>query len=171
MKYLIIILLLPVFSKAQKVEAEDYTQMSGVQTEKTTDSLGGLNVGWIEAKDWMEYVVEIREAGIYKVNLRIASTSPSKLEINGIQVDLPNTGAYQKWTTVTAEIKLDKGKQTIRITALTAGWNINWLELSPVKPPKPVEKSDSLWYIDVERRTFHILYTDKTTSDTLKLPR
>ncbi|MBD0258331.1 MAG: family 16 glycosylhydrolase, partial [Cytophagales bacterium] len=37
------------------IQAENYTSMSGVQTETTTDAGGGQNVGWIDTGDWMAY--------------------------------------------------------------------------------------------------------------------
>ncbi|MBN1410059.1 MAG: carbohydrate-binding protein, partial [Spirochaetales bacterium] len=57
-----------------KIEAESYSAMSGIQTENTTDSGGGLNVGWIDAGDWMEYNVTVT-AGTYYVQYRVAAMS------------------------------------------------------------------------------------------------
>src|SRR5688572_9565713 len=36
-------------------QAEAFSQMSGIQTENTTDSGGGTNVGWIDTNDWLSY--------------------------------------------------------------------------------------------------------------------
>ena len=36
-------------------QAENYNIMNGVQTEGTTDTGGGLNVGYIDTGDWMAY--------------------------------------------------------------------------------------------------------------------
>jgi hypothetical protein len=46
-----------------KIEAESYLWMSGIQTETTTDTGGGLNVGWIDAGDWMSFGVTVPAAG------------------------------------------------------------------------------------------------------------
>ena len=55
------------------VEAESYCSMSGVQTETTSDSGGGQNVGYIDSGDWMSYSVDVPAAGTYKVSYRVAS--------------------------------------------------------------------------------------------------
>ena len=55
------------FALPTTVEAESYNYMSGVQTETTSDTGGGLNVGWIDAGDWMAYsntVVNIPSSAI-----------------------------------------------------------------------------------------------------------
>src|SRR5215217_4301948 len=61
---------------SSKIEAESYTAMSGVLTEFTQDAGGGLNVGWIELGDWMDYSVTVSSAGTYTINLRIATPNP-----------------------------------------------------------------------------------------------
>jgi beta-glucosidase len=118
-----------------KVEAEAYTAMSGVQTENTADTGGGLNVGWIDANDWMDYSVNVQTAGNYTVSYRIASNiaAPSlqlKTSAATYTVNLPNTGAFQTWTTVSSTITFSAGVQTIRITALTNGFNFNWMQFA-----------------------------------------
>src|SRR5678809_1275501 len=39
----------------EKIEAEAYDTMEGVQMEITGDAGGGLNVGWIDNDDWLDY--------------------------------------------------------------------------------------------------------------------
>ena len=58
-----------------RVEAEDYDAMEGIQTEQTMDEGGGLNVGWIDAGDWLSYEVEIPIEGEYSLSVRYASPS------------------------------------------------------------------------------------------------
>src|SRR5690606_40706442 len=60
--------------------SESYTSMFGVQTENTSDTGGGQNVGWIDAGDWMAYAsVTIPTSGSYRVEYRVASPSGSRL--------------------------------------------------------------------------------------------
>jgi len=47
-----------------KIEAESYASMAGVATETTTDTGGGLDVGWIDTGDWMAYAITVPTAGI-----------------------------------------------------------------------------------------------------------
>ena len=58
------------------IQAESFSQMSGVQTENTRDVGGGLNVGWIDVNDWMSYQnspVNIPATGAYRIEYRVAS--------------------------------------------------------------------------------------------------
>ncbi|MFL9844477.1 glycosyl hydrolase [Flavobacterium rhizosphaerae] len=118
-----------------QIEAEDYTDMSGVQLEATADTGGGQNVGWIDAGDWMEYHVNSPTARTYSLQLRVASVySDGTVQVrsnnNLIQtITIPNTGTWQTWQTVSANITLPAGNQTLRLTA-TSGFNINWLSIT-----------------------------------------
>lgn len=116
-----------------KVEAEFYSAMSGIQTEPTTDVGGGLDVGWIEAGDWMDYNVNVATTGTYTVEYRVAAlTSPGwiQLQRNGATLAttaVPVTGGWQNWTTVTATVNLTAGAQTLRLFAGATGFNVNWI--------------------------------------------
>jgi endoglucanase len=112
------------------VQAENYSAMSGIQTE--TCSEGGLNVGWIDNGDWMDYLVNPTTTGSYTINLRVASTGTTgACQIKQgttvlATVTIPNTGGWQNWTTVSTTVTLSAGSKTIRLQATGAGWNINW---------------------------------------------
>lgn len=119
------------------IQSESYTLMNGVQLEATTDTNGGENVGWIDANDWMDYTVNVATTGQYTVSYRAASLSGG----GSVQVRtgsttlattaIPSTGAWQTWTTVTsAPFTLTAGTQTIRIFAVTGGFNLNWMQFS-----------------------------------------
>ncbi|MBN1410162.1 MAG: carbohydrate-binding protein, partial [Spirochaetales bacterium] len=113
------------------IEAENYTAMSGIQTESCSE--GGLNVGWIEAGDWMDYTVQINTEGTYSVSYRVASLSAGgqlQLQIGSTTyhtVSFGATGGWQTWTTVNGTATLPSGNQTIRIYASQTGWNINYM--------------------------------------------
>ncbi|WP_051477532.1 Ig-like domain-containing protein [Aquimarina pacifica] len=117
------------------IEAEDYSNMSGIQTENTTDIGGGLNVGWIDAGDWMEYVVDIPAAGTYAVNFRVASIPGSaavQFQVNGDVLATANiapTGGWQNWITLTQNVTLEAGIQTVRLYSPADNWNLNWFEI------------------------------------------
>ncbi|NJM14578.1 MAG: carbohydrate-binding protein [Bacteroidales bacterium] len=121
-----------------KIEAEDYDAMSGIQTQSTSDVGGGLNVGWINAGDWMDYEVNVTSAGTYTVEYRVASpnnTGQVQLLSGGTVLattNIPNTGNWQAWTTVSATVNLVAGTQTLRVYASGSGWNINWLSFVSV---------------------------------------
>ncbi len=119
-----------------KIEAENYDAMSGVATEATSDTGGGLNVGWIETGDWMDYQVNVQSSGSYRVDYRVSSpnaTGTIDLRIGTATLAsavVPNTGGWQAWSTVSANLNLSSGAQTIRLYANTGGFNINWFSFT-----------------------------------------
>lgn len=124
------------------IEAEDYDAMNGILTQNTNDTGGGLNVGWIDAGDWMDYNITIPEAGTYTVSLRVASvpgSATTQLQINGnvlSTVNIVSTGGWQNWVTLTSTVQLAAGAQTLRLYSVNQSWNINWLEIYSGTPLK-----------------------------------
>lgn len=125
----------------QRIQAENFAAMSGVLTETTTDEGGGLNVGYIDQGDWMDYNITVSNAGNYKFRFRIASAAPANPQMkvknqSGTVLatfDLFQTSGWQTWFTQTVNIPLAAGAQTIRLESSGAGgWNINWLEVESV---------------------------------------
>ena len=119
-----------------KVEAENYIDMSGIQTQTTTDTNAGLNVGYIDQYDWMDYGVRVDKTGTYDVNFRLASfptTGQGAFELkNGgttlATVSVTNTGGWQTWNTQTAQVNLTAGDQILRINITASGLNLNWID-------------------------------------------
>lgn len=121
------------------IEAEDYTSMSGVEIEDCSDTGGGSNVGYIETGDWMAYSdITFPSTGTYLIKYRVASESGGgvlslDLDAGSIvlgTVDIPSTGAWQTWTTVSHTVTVDAGTYALGIYAATGGWNINWIEIT-----------------------------------------
>ncbi|MBE9460253.1 carbohydrate-binding protein [Dyadobacter subterraneus] len=123
------------FTLPGRIQAEDYVQKSDVATESTADEGGGLNVGYIDDGDWLDYQVQVTTAGVYTFKFRVANSyGNGNLEIQNAagnvlgNVLIPQTGGWQTWTTVTARAILPAGNQTIRIFARSGLFNINWFE-------------------------------------------
>ncbi|WP_205504569.1 carbohydrate-binding protein [Rufibacter psychrotolerans] len=118
-----------------KIEAEKYTSMNGVYISGCKDVGYGYHVGRIDANDWMKYSVNISASGTYTMNFRVSGTSNGQLEVrNGSgavlkTVDIPMTGDWQIWKTVSASVPLTAGSQTLQIYVKKAGWNFNWFEI------------------------------------------
>lgn len=128
-----------------KIEAEDFFNMSGIQTETTSDAGGGLNVGWIDAGDWLEYYITSPVTGNYKVTFRIASETQSgilSLNLGDSSLTsslLPITGGWQKWVNVSSNIDLEKGTYFLRLNVEQGGFNLNWISfdlLTDIKEEK-----------------------------------
>ncbi|TLU90561.1 carbohydrate-binding protein [Dyadobacter sediminis] len=118
-----------------KIEAENYDLMYGVQTETTSDTLGGLNVGFIDDGDWMDYNIKTVSAGLHTFHFRVANNyGYGIIEIkdagNNVlgQVSVPQTGGWQSWITITTQVNLPAGDQVIRLFAKSGAFNLNWFE-------------------------------------------
>jgi hypothetical protein len=120
-----------------KIEAEDFCEKHGnVHTEVSEDIGGGLNLGFIRNGDWLDYRINVPENGTYLVNYRVASNWNDGGKISMMvndellgTVNVPSTGAWQTYTTVSNTISLSAGIQNIRVYATQMGWNLNWFEL------------------------------------------
>jgi hypothetical protein len=126
------------------LQAESYSAMNGIQTETTTDTGGGLNVGWIDANDWMDYSVNVSTAGSYNVSFRVASgASGGQLQLRNSSgtalatANVAGTGGWQTWTTLTTTATLSAGAQTLRLYAVTGGYNINYVQFATTTTPPP----------------------------------
>lgn len=143
----------PIDYNAHRVQAEDFTNMHGVQTEVTSDHEGGVNVGWIDREDWMEYSLKVHRRGRYALKLRVASLSKGGAVsfFNGDQnygtINLPVTHGWQNWTTVSTSIYLEEGTHRLTLKSNLGGWNINWFELNFLHDFIHIEAED---YIDMK---------------------
>ncbi len=92
---------------------------------------GGYDVGWIDAGEWLDFAVTVASAGTYTMQFRVASPYGSTLHanFNGVNttgtVSIPNTGGWQKWTTVSKTVSLAAGTQQLRMVFDAGGLNIN----------------------------------------------
>ncbi|MCW4456326.1 carbohydrate-binding protein [Flavobacterium sp. MXW15] len=118
------------------LQAENFSAQQGVQTEPCSE--GGLNVGWIDQGDWMAYNnVTFPASGNYRVEYRVASPSGGALSLDlnagGIllgQVQVPATGGWQNWSTVSHTVNVAAGTYNLGIYAAQGGWNINWIRIT-----------------------------------------
>ncbi|MCH1581899.1 MAG: cellulase family glycosylhydrolase [Flavobacteriales bacterium] len=120
------------------IEAESFSQQTGVELEATSDNGGGQNVGFLDEGDVMEYEVNVRYSGDYAVNIRTASESAGSLsmelvgengQVTGLGIfNLPATGGWQTWATSSKDVVLDAGIYKLRVTVESAPFNLNWYE-------------------------------------------
>ena len=84
----------------------------------------------------MDYTVNVQIAGTYATEFRVSSPyTGTQLQLRKgtvvlATVTIPNTGGWQSWQTVTANVSLAAGSQTLRVHAVTNGWNLNWLSFT-----------------------------------------
>lgn len=126
------------YSKNQVIPAEHYSSINTVENltsasahlRPTTDISGILDVYDLKQEQWLEYQLDAPKAGTYQLDIRYTSFRDNKVEITidkgtAATLDLPNVDS--KWTTVTTNIQLKAGKQTLRIKVTTGNIALNWL--------------------------------------------
>lgn len=121
----------------KRLEAEDFSSMQGVQ--KGED---GLSVGWIDPGDWMQYIVDVKQAGDYTISYYVASGYEgggsltllsrkgsvftkdlpageiSRTEADRLyEMNVANTGGWGAFLLVNQKIQLDEGIQTLQLYA------------------------------------------------------
>jgi hypothetical protein len=105
----------------------------------TTGTTNGYNVGWVVPGEWMNYTVFADSVpGTYDVNYRVASAGGGgELKLRLIEgtdssdlhtVNVPETGDWQNWQTVTESANLPSGIFTLRLEIISGVFNINWFE-------------------------------------------
>lgn len=123
-----------------RIESEAYSAMGGIKVEPTTDVGGGFNIGAIDASDWLAYgnhEIHAPTAGNYKVSYRVSSLyGGGSFYLYNLDtghqfasVAVPKTGGFQKWVTIEQTITLPAGTHKLGITALTKGFNLNWMQV------------------------------------------
>jgi len=114
-----------------------YRTSEGVDIETTTDAGGGYDVGYINAGEWIQYIVNVTQAGTYNMSARVASGIAGNKQFHVLlntttalgTLTVPATGGWQTWQT-TASVTtplLSVGIDTLRIYIDVTGLNINYL--------------------------------------------
>ncbi|GAA3157901.1 hypothetical protein GCM10010466_55820 [Planomonospora alba] len=129
------------------IQAEDYQAQSGTVLEDTTDTGGGRNVGYIADGDWLRYDdVRFGSEAARQFKARVASgAEPGISGLVQVRLDSPtaapigdfavaNTGGWQSWRTIAANISGVTGTHTVYIT-FSSGQpaeyvNLNWFTFS-----------------------------------------
>jgi alpha-L-arabinofuranosidase len=109
-----------------------------VDIQPTSDAGGGFNVGWIATAEWQEYTIDVPVGGYYDISARVASPNTGtslRVLVDGADttgtVNVPNTGSYQTWRTVTrARVYMAAGTHRLRSVAIVGGFNLNWISIA-----------------------------------------
>lgn len=81
------------------------------------------SIGWTEAGEWLEYSVEVPQAGNYRISVEVASEGPGgalqfMLGNRALTpvVPVPDTGGWQAWRRLSmGTVSLPRGRQTLRL--------------------------------------------------------
>jgi hypothetical protein len=98
---------------------------------------GGYNVGWLGGSEWLEYTVNVAEAGTYTVELRVASQNATgssiRVEFDGEdktgKITVPNTSNWQQYATVSKDVVLTAGKHMMRVLMGDGAFNFNYTNI------------------------------------------
>jgi beta-glucanase (GH16 family) len=124
------------------IEAESANAQSGTQTEACSE--GGQDVGWLANGDWLQFNnVDFSSSAAHQFSARVASGAGGGISgLVEVRLDsrsnapigsfaIANTGGWQSWRTVPANISAVTGVHTVYVT-FTSGQpsdyvNVNWL--------------------------------------------
>jgi uncharacterized repeat protein (TIGR02059 family) len=146
------------------IEAENFTVNTGTQTENTSDTGGGRNIGYIDSGDWLEYLINVENSGKYTMTFRVAAnTAAGQIDVSAPgqaiekigTVSIPVTGGWQTWVSVATSVNLVAGKQRLRIYFAKGGCNFNWVK---------VEKDTSVSVSDLTRNKELIVFPNPASS-------
>ena len=111
-----------------------------VDVYATTDSGNGHTVAEDAVGEWLEYTIQVEQAGSYRLRARTArgasGTRTVRFLFDGVDktgsLVVPATGNWESYTTVeSGRFDLAAGVQILRVDVTSAGFNLNWIEIAP----------------------------------------
>ncbi|RED95303.1 glycosyl hydrolase [Marinoscillum furvescens] len=130
-------------STVQYLQAEDYSNTSGVTVQATTDPEGGnQKLTNIQTNDWMSYHrVNVPASGDYTIAYRVKGNGGGTVQFEqagGAAYGSISVPANSNWATIYQTVTLSAGVQDFGIKALSGGWDFNWWSLTPVSSARSV---------------------------------
>ena len=125
---------LPLFFEI--IAADDFVQMQGGELQTSSEGLD--NIGWLDPSDYVIYNMALPYSGTYDLKMRISSPDGQgafqiihneTLELYANISNLPRTGDWQIWQTMSNPVELPGGSLPLRIVPLQPGWNLLWFSL------------------------------------------
>ncbi|CAM4217801.1 hypothetical protein FHS16_000412 [Paenibacillus endophyticus] len=132
----------PFFQIPGAVEVEAFHFGSGAEVKDSAHVGAGKYVGALDAGDWMEYTyVEAAGAGVYEVEFKVASPNSGKrFQLENAwgnvlaDVQVPNTGGWDAWQTVSAIMTLPAGSQSLQLVTAEGGFNLDAMAFKLAEP-------------------------------------
>ena len=159
---------------AESNDGVSYREGTGVDIYKKAT---GYIVGYNQAGEWLEYTVNIKEAGDYTMFAAVASannTSSFKLSIDGnditeeIAVPQATSGEenYDDYNKVSTNVTLPAGEHILRFT-VTGDWmDIDYINF---ESGKDAEDSKPIGYVDALHSTGKMNYSQATHFDVFSI--
>lgn len=120
-----------------KAEAESFTSAGQNVIQYGSQN----NLGYTVGGTYMDYLIAVPADGFYKVKYRYATTQGGvsmSLTAGGAQkaaTALPGTGGWDSYAEASDVVQLSGGVQTIRLTIMGDGTNLDWFQLEPTNAP------------------------------------
>lgn len=119
-----------------RITANKHYRRKGTTLINTTDSGTGQNVSSINEGDWNEFLLNVGDAGTYKLTFRVASATNSgkfDISVNDIIVKtdetFPATGGAQTYADkIVSGITLPKGEVHLKIKFKSNDMNFNYID-------------------------------------------
>lgn len=106
---------------------------------------GGTCVSHTADGEWLDYTVDVAEAGSYDLTLRLASASAGTPGVITVSLGdrlvvpataVPRTGGWTEWEIVTVRgVLLPAGRHVLRLGIPDGGFNCDWIECTPAAAP------------------------------------
>jgi len=101
---------------------------------------GGFNVGWFEPEEWLEYTIDVQNAGNYQLTAQVASNGGGgqmQLLFRGNTYDqsdvitVTHTNGWQNWQNTTpTTIYLNAGEHVVQVKQLSGAFNFDSFKLA-----------------------------------------
>lgn len=162
-----------------RITANKHYRRKGTTLQNTTDSGTVQNVSSIENGDWNEFILNVANAGAYKLTFRVASqTIPGKFDIlvNDVVVKTDETfavtGGMQTYANKIVDgVALPKGEVYLKIKFKSGGMNFNYIDASigSLGVNDPVLEKDSFTVYPNPIKTQSTLHIKSSITEPLSL--
>lgn len=150
-----------------KIEAESFTSQSGTRLETTSDKGGGQNVSYISNGNWLRFD-DITLGDNALLNFRVArntGTDAGHIEVRQgsttgtllAQIDVPETGGWQAWETISIPVAPVIGQQDIYLVFVETStsnngtlFNLNWWSKTPMVEAEDFDDAQGERFEDTE---------------------
>ncbi len=123
------------------IQAENFIANYGMTSEACKDIGSGFDMGYTDTGDYVDYNVRVHKTTSYTFEVRSACYNSAGIieiqqlddagsVINSADINIPVTGGWQTWTSVTSKINLKAGTSRLRVKIMQPGFNLNWYKFT-----------------------------------------
>ncbi len=131
----------PVISDKFKLEGELYSEMKGIiSLFLTEDESAGRTASYLNGGNWIDYKINISNAGKYSLKFHTASDNWEDAKIRILsgetlvgELEIPVTKGWGVQLSTACEVTLPKGEQTLRIEIVKGYFDLDWIGFSRAK--------------------------------------